>query len=271
MTQTVKILFLGDLVGRPARKLVKSFLGGQIAVDGDNNFDFVIGNVENASHGFGLTTKNYDDLATVFDCMTSGNHIWDKSDIFSYIDRADKLVRPINYPQGTPGVGSRIIEKNGVKYGVINVLGSTFMGFSPYWDIVEAEIKRIKEITPIVFIDIHAEATAEKICFARWASELGASVVVGTHTHVQTADEQVINNKTAYITDAGFCGVKESVIGMDFKTSLARLQTFLPQKYVIAEGEIVQLNGAIAEVNIEDGRAILIKRFCLEVNNEEDK
>jgi len=271
MTQTVKILFLGDLVGRPARKLVKSFLGGQIAVDGDSVFDFVIGNVENASHGFGLTTKNYDDLATVFDCMTSGNHIWDKSDVFNYIDRADKLVRPINYPEGTPGVGSRIIEKNGVKYGVINVLGSTFMGFSPYWDIVEAEIKRIKEITPIVFIDIHAEATAEKICFARWASELGASVVVGTHTHVQTADEQVINNKTAYITDVGFCGVKESVIGMDFKTSLARLQTYLPQKYVIAEGEIVQLNGAIAEVEVDTGCAVSMKRFCLEVNNEEDK
>ena len=124
-------------------RFVKSFLGGQIAVDGDNVFDFVIGNVENASHGFGLTTKNYDDLATVFDCMTSGNHIWDKSDVFNYIDRADKLVRPINYPEGTPGVGSRIIEKNGVKYGVINVLGSTFMGFSPYWEIVEAEIKRI--------------------------------------------------------------------------------------------------------------------------------
>ena len=271
MTETVKILFLGDLVGRPARTLVKKFLGGQIAVDGDNDFDFVIGNVENASHGFGLTTKNYDDLSNVFDCMTSGNHIWDKSDVFNYIDRADKLVRPINYPIGTPGVGSRIIEKNGVKYGVINVLGSTFMGFSPYWDMVELEIKKIQETTPIVFIDIHAEATAEKICFARWASALGASVVVGTHTHVQTADEQVINNQTAYITDAGFCGVKESVIGMDFATSLARLQTYLPQKYVIAEGEIVQLNGAIAEVDVCSGRAVSMKRFCLEINNEENR
>ena len=271
MTQVVKILFLGDLVGRPARKLVKSFLGGQIAVDGGVEYDFVIGNVENASHGFGLTTKNYDDLATVFDCMTSGNHIWDKSDIFSYIDRADKLVRPINYPLETPGVGSRIIEKNGVKYGVINVLGTTFMGFFPYWEMVEEAVKKIKEKTPIVFIDIHAEATAEKICFARWASSLGVSVVVGTHTHVQTADEQVLNNQTAYITDAGFCGVKESVIGMDFKTSLARLQSFMPQKYVIAEGKVVQLNGAIAEIDIESGRAISMKRFCLEINNEEDK
>lgn len=269
MTQTVKILFLGDLVGRPARKLVKSFLGGQIAVDKDIDYDFVIGNVENASHGFGLTTKNYNDLAEVFDCMTSGNHIWDKNEIFNYISEADKLIRPINYPEGTAGVGSLIVEKNGIKYGVINVLGTTFMGFAPYWDIIEKEVKKIKEITPIVFIDIHAEATAEKICFAKWASALGVSVVVGTHTHVQTADEQIINEQTAYITDAGFCGVKESVIGMDFNTSLARMQTYLPQKYVIAEGKTIQLNGAIAEVCVESGRAVSMKRFCIEVNNEE--
>ena len=143
------------------------------------------------------------------------------------------------------------------------------MGFAPYWEIIESEVKKIKEITPIVFIDIHAEATAEKICFARWASSLGVSVVVGTHTHVQTADEQIMNGKTAYITDAGFCGVKESVIGMDFNTSLARLQTYLPQKYVIAEGESVMLNGAIVEVDINSGCAVSIKRFYLEHNYNE--
>ena len=271
MTNTIKILFLGDLVGRPARKLVTEFLGGQVACSDDIKYDFVIANVENASHGFGLTAKNYKDLSARVDCMTSGNHIWDKSDIFSYIDTAEKLVRPINYPAGTPGVGSRVFEKNGVKIGVINVLGVTFMGLiEQYWQQVEAEIKKIKEITPIVFIDIHAEATAEKICFARWASELGVSVVVGTHTHVQTADAQVLNNQTAYISDAGFCGVKESVIGMDYKTSLSRFLTCLPQKYVIAKGNIVVLNGAVAEIDVNSGRAISMKSFVIEKNYDEE-
>lgn len=273
MTETLKILFLGDLVGRPARKLVKEFLGGQIAVSDDLSYDFVFANVENASHGFGLTAKNYNDLAEYVDCMTSGNHIWDKSDIFSYIDNAEKLVRPINYPKGTPGVGSRIVEKNGVKVGVINVLGVTFMGLiEQYWQIVEAEINKIKEVTPVVFIDIHAEATAEKICFARWASEKGVSVVVGTHTHVQTSDAQVLNNQTAYITDAGFCGVKDSVIGMDSKTSLSRFLTCLPQKYVIADGNTVVLNGAIAEIDVNSGCAVSMKSFIVEKSyDEEDK
>lgn len=271
MADTVKILFLGDLVGRPARKLARDFLGGQIAVSEDIQYDFVIANVENASHGFSLTAKNYNELSEVLDCMTSGNHIWDKKDIFEYIDTAEKLVRPINYPQGTPGVGSRIFDCKGVKIGVINVLGMTFMGLvSNYWQIVEEEVKKIKQITPIVFIDFHAEATAEKICFARHVSELGVSVVVGTHTHVQTADAQIINRKTAYITDAGFCGVKDSVIGMDYNTSLNRFLTQLPQRYVIAEGNEVVLNGVVAEVCVDTGDAVSMKSFTIEKNYSEE-
>ena len=161
MNDVIEILFIGDIVGRPGRRVVKDFLE-------QNSFDFVIANVENASHGFGLTKKNHEDLKSYgINAMTSGNHIWDKNEIFNYISEADKLIRPINYPEGTAGVGSLIVEKNGIKYGVINVLGTTFMGFAPYWDIIEKEVKKIKEITPIVFIDIHAEATAEKICFFR--------------------------------------------------------------------------------------------------------
>ncbi len=272
MTNTIKILFLGDLVGRPARKLVSEFLGGQVACSDDIKYDFVIANVENASHGFGLTSKNYTQLSEAgVDCMTSGNHIWDKGDIFNYIDTAEKLVRPINYPEGTPGVGSRIFACGDVKIGVINVLGTTFMGLiDSYWKTVEEEIKKIKEITPIVFIDIHAEATAEKICFARWASNLGVSVVVGTHTHVQTADAQILNEKTAYITDAGFCGVKDSVIGMDADTSLKRFLTALPQRYLIAEGKVVQLNGVIAEVCVDSGDAVSMKSFMIEKIYDEE-
>lgn len=271
MTNTVKILFLGDLVGRPARKLVKEFLGGQIAIQEDIKYDFTIANVENASHGFSLTTKNHNELSSVLDCMTSGNHIWDKKDVFEYINTSKKLIRPINYPNGTPGVGSRIFDCNGVKIGVINVLGMTFMGLvNDYWQIVKEEIEKIKQITPIVFIDFHAEATAEKICFANWVSDLGASVVVGTHTHVQTADAQIINGKTAYITDAGFCGVKNSVIGMEYKASLSRFLTHLPQKYAIAEGNEVVLNGIIAEVCVDTGNAVSMKSFIFEKNYSEE-
>ena len=272
MTNTVKILFLGDLVGRPARKIVTDFLGGRVACKEDISYDFVIANVENASHGFGLTAKNYAQLSEAgIDCMTSGNHIWDKHDIFDYIDEADKLLRPINYPRGTKGLGSKVFEKNGVKLGVINVLGTTFMNpIEPYWRMVEDELTRIKKITPIVFIDLHAEATAEKLCFARWAADLGASAVVGTHTHVQTSDAQILKNRTAYITDAGFCGVKDSIIGMDFETSLSRFVTCLPQRYAIAEGEVVQLNGIVAEICVDTGKAVSMKSFIVEKNYDEE-
>lgn len=272
MTDTIKILFLGDLVGRPARKAVADFLDGRLPCPDGISYDFVIANVENASHGFGLTDKNYQQLSDAgIDCMTSGNHIWDKSVIFSYIDNASKLIRPINYPNETPGVGSRIFEHNGVKIGVINVLGQTFMGLvEPYWKIVEEEIKNIKKVTPIVFIDFHAEATAEKICFARLMSRFGVSMVVGTHTHVQTADAQILNETTAYITDAGFCGVKDSVIGMDETASLNRFLTCLPQKYMIAEGKIVQLNGVVAKISVSTGKALSIKSFCVEKNYNEE-
>ena len=215
--KTIKILFLGDLVGRPGRFVVRDFLKKQ-----RENYDFIIANVENASHGFGLTEKNYNEISEYgIDCMTSGNHIWDKREILNYIDKADKLVRPFNYPNGTPGRGSRVFElDNGVKVAVINALGRVFMApVDSQWETVADEIKRLKEITPIIIVDFHAEATAEKICFGRFCADLGASAFFGTHTHVQTADEQIVNNM-GYITDAGFCGTSDGVIGMEYNTSL---------------------------------------------------
>ncbi len=272
MTATVKILFFGDLVGRPARRIVRDLLDGQVALEEPLDVDFVIANVENVSHGFSMTEKNYKEMSEAgVDCMTSGNHIWDKRDIFSYIDSADKLVRPINYPEGTPGVGSRVFElpEKNVKIAVINVLGTTFMGqIEPYWKTMADEIARLKKITPIIIVDIHAEATAEKICFAKWASELGVSAIFGTHTHVQTADAQIINEKTAYITDVGFCGVKDSVIGMDYEASLNRFLTCIPQRYNIAEGKIVQASFVKAEICVENGAAKCVKSFIAEKNYE---
>ncbi len=267
--KTIKILFLGDLVGRPGRFVVRDFLKKQ-----RENYDFIIANVENASHGFGLTEKNYNEISEYgIDCMTSGNHIWDKREILNYIDKADKLVRPFNYPNGTPGRGSRVFElDNGVKVAVINALGRVFMApVDSQWEAVADEIKRLKEITPIIIVDFHAEATAEKICFGRFCADLGASAFFGTHTHVQTADEQIVNNM-GYITDAGFCGTSDGVIGMEYNTSLNRFTTCIPERYEVADGNVVQINAVEVEIDSTSGHAAAIKRiFCYVDENEKEE
>lgn len=258
--KNIKILFFGDLVGRPGRFAVRDFLEKN-----KQNYDFIIANVENASHGFGLTEKNYNELGEYgVQCMTSGNHIWDKKEIFNYINNADKLIRPFNYPANTPGAGSRVFEiTDGIKIAVINVLGRVFMSpVESQWSVVKNEIIRLKEITQIVIVDFHAEATAEKICFGRFCSELGASAFFGTHTHVQTADEQIINDM-GYITDAGFCGSSESVIGMDYNTSLNRFTTVIPERYDVADSNVVQINAVEVEINSTSGHTVAVKRvFC---------
>lgn len=256
----LKVLFFGDLVGRPGRYAIKDFLEKN-----KQDYDFIIANVENASHGFGLTEKNYNDLSEYgLNCMTSGNHIWDKKEIFNYIDKADKLVRPFNYSENTPGFGSRIFElPNGIKIGVINVLGRVFMApIESQWSVVKNEIIKLKEITPVIIVDFHAEATAEKICFGRFCADLGVSAFFGTHTHVQTADEQIVNNM-GYITDAGFCGTVDSVIGMDYRTSLNRFTTVIPERYDVADGNVVQINAVVVEIDQTSGHTVAIKRvFC---------
>lgn len=265
----IKVIFFGDIVGKPGRVAVRDFLQHN---DTFKNYNFIIANIENASHGFGLTEKNYKDfLEYGVNAMTCGNHIWDKRDIYNYIDSADKLLRPINYPQGTRGVGSRIFDMGEFKIGVINVLGRVFMNLvdSP-WQMVKEEIERIKQITPIVVIDFHAEATAEKICFGKFCSELGASAFWGTHTHVQTADESIINGM-GYITDAGFCGASDGVIGMDYQTSLARFLTAIPERYEVAKGETTQVNAVEVHIDSSSGKALSIKRiFCSRNNLEEE-
>ena len=230
--KTIKIIFFGDLVGKPGRFAVKKFLA-------EHKYDFVIANVENASHGFGLTEKNYNELSAMgIDCMTSGNHIWDKKEIFSYIDKAEKLIRPINYPVGTKGVGSRVFDCGDYKIGVMNILGKVFINI----------------------VDFHAEATAEKICFAKYCSQLGVSVFLGTHTHVQTADECIMNNM-GYITDVGFCGAYDSVIGMEYKNSLAHFTTNLPSRYEVADSQIFQTSAVELEIDPLTGHTVAIKRI----------
>lgn len=278
---TVKILFFGDMVGRPGRSAVRDFMVNPKAFNYKTepienppvDTHFIIANVENASHGFGLTEKNYNELSKYgIDAMTSGNHIWDKKEIFNYINNVEKLLRPINYPNCKFGIGGKIFEKNGVKIGVISVLGRVFMNLvDSQWEVVQEEIKRMKEITPIVVVDFHAEATAEKICFGRFCAELGVSAFFGTHTHVQTADEIILNNM-GYISDAGFCGTVDGVIGMEYQTSLNRFLTSIPERYEVADGNIVQINAVEVEIDTDTGYAVAIKRiFCSRNNKEEEE
>ena len=263
MKEQIKVLFIGDIVGRPGRKIVKDYLGSLNVLTESSPYDFIIANVENASHGFGLTEKNHKELADLgIDCFTSGNHIWDKKDVYSYINNSDRLIRPWNYPKGTYGVGYRIFDVKNTKIAVMNFLGRTFMNpvDSP-WEIVEQEIEKIKEQAPVVVVDFHAEATAEKICFGRFCSEHKISAVLGTHTHVQTADEKIINNYTAYITDAGFCGAYNSVIGMSYEGSLKRLVTSIPERFDIDDSPVAELNAVSMSFDAVSGQAQSIERI----------
>lgn len=267
----IKILFFGDITGRAGRTAVKNYLAVHKA-------DFVIANIENASHGFGLTKKNYEELCTAgINCFTSGNHIWDKKDIHEYIETAENLVRPINYPEGTKGKGVRVFEVKGEKVAVINALGRVFMPpIDSPWQVVSDEIKKLEgEGVKSIIIDFHAEATAEKICFSKYlAKEFNnednalIKAFFGTHTHVQTSDEKIYRGM-AYITDAGFCGVEDSVIGMDYMTSMRRLSTSLPERYEIAESPLAQINGV--EVLIDRRAATQIKRINLIVDNSKNE
>lgn len=268
--EEIKLLFFGDITGRLGRNAVKSYLA-------DNQVNFVIANIENASHGFGLTKKNYIDLSEYINCFTSGNHIWDKKDVYEYINEAQNLVRPINYPTGTPGKGSAVFDLNGHKIAVINALGRVFMPpMDSPWQVVIEEIERLKqENVESIFVDFHAEATAEKICFSKYLAntyntEEHALIkgFFGTHTHVQTADEQILKGM-AYITDAGFCGAFDSVIGMEFSTSLKRLSTSLPERYEIAQSATAQINGV--EVLFDRTGATQIKRINLIVDNDNER
>ncbi len=270
IVNNIQIMFLGDIVGKAGRLAVKKYLA---CLSDQNRPDFIIANAENASHGFGLTRKNYDELLSYgIDCFTSGNHIWDKREIFQYINEADKLIRPINYPAGTPGRGSGIFETEKCKIGVINVLGRTFMGIidSP-WEILEKEIAKIKEVTPIVLIDIHAEATAEKICMAKYYAKNKVSGILGTHTHVQTADERIYEDYCAYITDAGFCGDINGVIGMNYEESVNRLITAIPSRLDVTMSGESQINGVLITIDILTGKALQIERINEKINiNEEN-
>ena len=189
---TLSILFFGDLVGKPGRQVAELYLNSL-----EIKPDVVIANIENATHGFGFSESHYNDLQEIgINVFTGGNHIWDRKEIFDYIGGAHYLVRPHNYPNHLPGLGSKIFNFSGVKVGVINLMGQVFMpNCNSPWESLDTTVKELLVETPIIFLDFHAEATAEKICMAHHAANIGVKAMTGTHTHVQTADERILNGR----------------------------------------------------------------------------
>ena len=255
----MRILFIGDIVGRPGRELVRQGLGPLVE---HHAIDLVIANAENAAAGFGITREIGDQLLDWgVDVMTSGNHIWDKKEALDYIGTESRLLRPANYPAGAPGNGSYLARtKEGQTVGVINVMGRVFMSLvdDPF-AIVLKEIEALKSRARIIFVDFHGEATSEKIAMG-WHLDGKVTAVVGTHTHVQTADERILPKGTAYLTDVGMTGPHDSVIGVEIQAALGKFLNGLPARFDTAT-ENPRLNAVIIEADEQTGRATAIERL----------
>lgn len=253
----MRVLFVGDIFGRPGRQALERYLPELRKSDGP--FDFTIVNCENAAAGFGLTERLMNEIfALGVDVMTSGNHIWDKKEFVPVLDREPRILRPANYPPAAPGRGHAVFEKNGHKLGVVNVQGRAFM---PPIDCpfrgTEHILEEMQAIS--IFVDFHAEATAEKIALARYFDGR-VSAVVGTHTHVQTADAALLPGGTAYITDVGMTGGHGGVIGMRFDSVLPKFIAGMPSKFEVDE-TAVRFQAVVVDIDDETGRALDIRQI----------
>ena len=254
----MRILFIGDIVGRPGRDLVRTGLRALVDL---HSVDIVIANAENAAAGFGITREIGDQLlGWGIDVMTSGNHIWDKKEALDYIGAEPRLIRPANFP-AAPGNGSYVGRtRSGQSVGVINVMGRVFMAnLDDPFAVVQREIDAIRQRARVIFVDFHAEATSEKIAMG-WHLDGKVTAVVGTHTHVQTADERVLPKGTAYLTDAGMTGPHDSIIGVEVEPSLNRFLTGLPSRFEVATGN-PRLNGVMIDADEKTGLATDIERL----------
>lgn len=255
----VKILFIADIVGEPGRRAVAELLP---RLRRQNSVDLVIANGENAAGGSGITPKTAEEIfAAGVDIMTSGDHLWDQKEVMGLLQNESRFVRPLNYPQGTPGQGSVVVQANNqAPIAVLNLQGRVFMpDLDNPFIVARAEVERLRQKTNIIFVDLHAEATSEKVALARMLDGL-VSAVIGTHTHVQTADEQIFPGGTAFLTDAGFTGPHESVIGREIQPIIRRFLTLQPQKFTVAT-ERIKLQGVLVEINAHTGRAESIQRI----------
>jgi len=257
----MNILCIGDIVGRPGREALTELLP---KIKKEHSIDLVIANAENASGGAGLISKNAEEILNAgVDVLTMGDHVWDKPEIVSFLnERQDKIVRPANFPDGAPGRGWTIVSApNGVKVGVINLLGRTFMRYNvlcPFLTL-DALASQIRQETPVIVVDMHAEATSEKVALGHYADGK-VSLVFGTHTHVQTADEKILPQGTAYITDLGMSGPYDSVIGQDKKKIIERFLTSMPSKFEVAPLPAT-IHGVVLKVEAKTGKAQAISRL----------
>jgi metallophosphoesterase (TIGR00282 family) len=255
----MNILFIGDIIGRPGRELVHR---GLRALVERYSVDLVVANAENSAAGFGITKDIGDTLLEWgVDVMTSGNHIWDKKEAIEYIATERRLLRPANFPSGVPGRGSYLARTgDGRAVGVINVMGRVFMlAIDDPFAVALREIEQLRSQARIILVDFHAEATSEKVAMG-WHLDGKVSAVIGTHTHVQTADERILPNGTAYMTDAGMTGPHDSIIGMEKGPSLGRFLNGMPSKFEPATAN-PRLNGAVIEADEKTGKATRIIRI----------
>jgi metallophosphoesterase (TIGR00282 family) len=263
---SVKLLFIGDIVGQPGRNAVKTLLP---KLREQHALDFIIANGENSAGGSGITPKTAREIFDAgVDVITSGDHLWDQKEVMELLANEKRFLRPLNYPVGTPGQGSGVFENRKSEIGnrkliaVLNVQGRTFMQpplENPFTLALE-EVKRLRQRTKIIFVDFHAEATSEKIAFGRFLDGQ-VSAVVGTHTHVQTADEQILPHGTAYLTDAGFTGPHDGCLGREIEPVIKKFLTGMPQRFEVAKNR-VQLHGAVIEIDDASGKAIKIQRVA---------
>jgi metallophosphoesterase (TIGR00282 family) len=258
MLPMLTVLCIGDVFGEPGRRVLTHYLP---RLRSEYEVDLVVANVENAAAGFGVTpalAKGF--LAAGVDVMTSGNHIWDRKEILDYIVKENLLLRPANYPTGTPGVGSVVVKASGHPVGVLNVQGRVFMASidCPFTR-ADEELARLRAEARVVIVDMHGEATSEKQAMG-WYLDGRVAAVVGTHSHVQTADERLLPGGTAYITDLGLPGPLDSVIGVDKDLAIQRFLTGMPNRFEPARGR-ARLQGVVVRIDLETGRAHAIERI----------
>ncbi len=267
MPGSVRLLFLGDIIGRPGRQALDRFLPGLVE---KHKPSLIVANAENAAGGSGLTPDIGRELLARLDILTSGNHIWDKKEGLGYLDQEPRLLRPANYPPGSPGRGHLLhTDRSGHRVAVMNLQGRVFMEpIDCPFRTADELVERLRVETPVVVVDFHAEATSEKQALG-WYLDGRASAVIGTHTHVPTADEHILPGGTAYLTDAGMAGGFRSVIGMRREQALERFLTSIPQRFEPAKDGLV-LSAVFVEIEAASGRAVDIKRELLVEEGHDD-
>jgi 2',3'-cyclic-nucleotide 2'-phosphodiesterase len=255
----MRLLFIGDIVGQPGRRAVKELVP---RLRQQLDLHIVVANGENAAGGSGITPKIAEELFLGgVDVITTGDHVWDQKEVVGLLENERRCIRPLNYPAGVPGRGSTLFQPPGMPtLAIMNLQGRTFMPpiDSPFQAAL-AEVERLRQQTKIIFVDFHAEATSEKVAMVRMLDGL-VSAVIGTHTHVQTADEQVFPGGTAFLCDAGFTGPHESVIGREIDPVIRRFLTNMPQRFEVAQDRVL-LQGALVEIEEHSGRSLSIRRI----------